>query len=115
MSRVKRGSSAHTRRKNILKNAKGFCWGRKNKFKAAKEALMKSWSYAYRDRRNKKRDMRRMWNVTINSGCRKNGTTYREFIYSLKKKNIALDRKVLSTLAKERPETFKKIVEETKK
>jgi len=115
MSRVKRGSTANRRRKTFLRDAKGFRWGRKNKFKAAKEALMKAWSYSYRDRKTKKRTMRRMWNIAINEGCRKNGTTYREFIYNLKQKNIELDRKILSTLAKERPETFKKIVEKVSK
>ncbi len=115
MARIKRGTTAHKKRKNVLKDAKGFRWGRKNKFKAAKEALMKAWSYTYRDRKNKKRTMRRMWNIAINTACRRNGTTYREFICDLKKKNIGLDRKILSTLAKERPETFKKITEEAKK
>lgn len=115
MPRVKRGTTAHKRRKNVLKEVKGFRWGRKNKFKAAKEALLKAWTYAYRDRKTKKRTMRRAWNVAINIGCRKNGTTYREFIYNLKNKNIELDRKILSTLAKEKPEMFKKIIEEVKK
>ncbi len=115
MSRIKRGSAANKKRKKILQNAKGFRWGRKNKFKAAKEALMKAWSYTYRDRRTKKREMRRRWNVVINAACRKNETTYRDFIYNLKQKNIKLDRKVLASLAKEKPEIFKKVVEETKK
>ncbi len=115
MPRVKRGTIAHKKRKNTLKEVKGFRWGRKNKFKAAKEALMKAWTYSYRDRRNKKREIRKMWNTAINIGCRKNGTTYREFIYNLKKKNIELDRKILSTLAKEKPETFTKVVEEAGK
>ncbi len=114
MARIKKGTTAHKKRKNVLKDAKGFRWGRKNKFKAAKEALMKAWSYTYRDRKAKKRVMRRMWNLAINTACRKNGTTYREFIYNLKKNDIELDRKVLSTLAKERPETFKKIIEKVK-
>ncbi len=114
MARIKKGTTLHKKRKNVLKDAKGFRWGRKNKFKAAKEALMKAWSYTYRDRKAKKRVMRRMWNLTINTACRKNGTTYREFIYNLKKNDIELDRKVLSTLAKERPETFKKIIEKVK-
>ncbi len=115
MSRVKKGTAAHKKRKNLLREAKGFRWGRKNKFKAAKEALLKAWTYKYRDRKTKKRTMRRAWNVVINTACRKNGTTYREFIYNLKKKEMLLDRKVLSQIAKERPETFKKIVEEVEK
>ncbi len=115
MPRTKRGSTTNKKRKNILREAKGFRWGRKNKFKAAKEALMKAWSYTYRDRRTKKREMRKRWNIAINAACRKNGTTYRDFIYNLKQKNIKLDRKILSTLAKERPEIFQKITEEVKK
>jgi large subunit ribosomal protein L20 len=115
MPRVKRGKIAHKRRKNLLKNVKGFRWGRKNKFKAAKEALMKAWSYSYRDRKAKKREIRKMWNISINNACRKNNTTYRDFIYNLKQKNIELDRKILSRFAKEEPDTFKKIVEEVGK
>ncbi len=115
MPRVKRGTTANKKRKNILREAKGFRWGRKNKFKAAKEALMKAWSYTYRDRKAKKRVTRRLWNVNINSACRKNNTTYRDFIFNLKKNNIELDRKILSTIAREKPEMFKKIVEEADK
>jgi len=115
MPRVKRGKTANKKRKNVLREAKGFKWGRKNKFKAAKEALMKAWSYAYRDRKTKKREMRKAWNISINNACRQNNTTYREFIFNLKRKNIELDRKVLSSLAKEKPQTFKKITEEAEK
>ncbi len=115
MTRVKRGVIANKKRKNLLKHAKGFKWGRKSKFKAAKEALMKAWKYAYRDRRTKKRVMRRMWNNTINIACRKNGTTYREFVNNLKKNEVALDRKVLSTIAKEKPEVFQQIVKKVTK
>jgi len=115
MPRVKRGPAAHKKRKKAIREAKGFRWGRKSKFKAAKEALMKAWSYAYRDRRTKKREMRRAWNMTINAACRENGTTYSEFIHNLREKNIELDRKALSSLAKERPGTFSKLVEEVKK
>lgn len=115
MPRVKRGNAANKRRKNVLKDAKGFRWGRKSKFKAAKEALMKAWSYTYRDRRTKKRDMRRRWNVAINAACRENQTTYSDFIYNLKNKEVELDRKILSFLAKERSETFSKIVKEVSK
>ncbi len=112
MPRVKRGTTAHKRRKKTIKEAKGFRWGRKSKFKAAKEALMKAWTYAYRDRRTKKREIRRDWNTIINAACRENGTTYSKFISNLKKKNILLDRKTLSNLAKDRPETFSKLVKE---
>ncbi len=115
MPRVKKGTIAHKKRKNVLKEAKGFRWGRKSKFKAAKEALMKAWSYAYRDRKAKKREMRRLWNISINNACRKNETNYRDFIHNLKEKEIKLDRKVLSIIAKNHPETFSKIVREAKK
>ncbi len=115
MTRVKKGVAANKRRKSILSQVKGFKWGRKNKYKAAKEALMKAWKYSYRDRRTKKRVMRRAWNNSINIACRKNDTTYRHFIFNLKKKEVALDRKVLSTIAKENPEVFSKIVEEVSK
>ncbi len=114
MVRVKRGTTAHKRRKNVLKHTKGFRWGRKSKYKAAKEALLHAWSYAYRDRRTKKRDFRRLWQIRINSTCRKQGLTYSKFINLLKKKNIALDRKILAQLAIEKMEIFEKIIERTK-
>ncbi len=115
MPRVKRGIIAHKRRKNVIKQAKGFRWGRSTKYKSAKEALYHAWSYAYRDRRTKKRDMRRLWNVKINAACRKNDTTYSELIHKMKEKSIALDRKVLSQIAVKYPHIFSKIVEESLK
>jgi large subunit ribosomal protein L20 len=114
MVRVKRGTTANKRRKNLLKHAKGFMWGRKSKYKAAKEALMHAWSYAYRDRRTKKRDFRGLWQMQINAACREHGMSYSKFIAGLKKHNIDLDRKVLSELAKTQPEIFKQIVEKAK-
>lgn len=114
MVRVKRGKSAHKRRKNLLKNTKGFRWGRKSKYKLAKEALLHSFTYSYRDRRNKKRDIRGLWQVRINAACRKKGLPYNKFIHSLKEKNIELDRKILSDLAQNNPEIFDKVVEEVK-
>jgi len=111
MPRVKKGKAAHKKRKNLLRNAKGFRWGRKSKFRAAKEALMKAWSYAYRDRRTKKRVARRNWNIKINAACRENGTTYSKLMKEMKEKNVALDRKVLAQMAEERPDTFKKLLE----
>ena len=114
MVRVKRGTTAHKRRKNILKHAKGFKWGRKSKYKAAKDALAHAWSYAYRDRRTKKRNFRRLWQVQINAACREQGISYSKFIAGLKKNKIELDRKILSELAKKNPEVFKKIVEKVK-
>jgi large subunit ribosomal protein L20 len=114
MVRVKRGKIAHKRRKHLLKYAKGFRWGRKTKYRAAKEALYHAWEYAYRDRRNKKRDFRKLWQIQINAACRQQGLSYSKFIARLKKNKIELDRKILSTLAKTHPEIFKKIVEKVK-
>ena len=115
MVRVKRGKTAHKRRKKILKLAKGYRWGRKNKYKQAKEALMHAWSYQYRDRRNKKRDKRRLWQIQINAALRKSNISYSKFMGKLKKKEIELDRKILAQLANEEPEIFEKIVKEVKK
>ena len=115
MVRVKRGKTAHKRRKKILKHTKGFRWGRKSKYKLAKQALQKAWTYAYRDRKVKKREFRKLWQVQINAACRKFGLSYNKFIHQLKEKNIELDRKILAQLAKEKPEVFEKIVEEVKK
>ena len=114
MVRVKRGKTAHKRRKNLLKHAKGFRWGRKSKYKAAKEALMHAWKYAYRDRRTKKREFRKLWQIKINSACRKSGLSYSCFIHNLKEKKIELDRKILSELVKDHPKIFEKIVEKVK-
>jgi large subunit ribosomal protein L20 len=114
MSRVKRAVQARKHRKNITKLAKGFRQARKSKFKAAKDALRHAWTYAYRDRKNKKRTFRNLWNLQINALARQNGITYSRFINGLKKNKIELDRKVLSELANSHPEVFIKIVEEVK-
>lgn len=97
-----------------MKHTKGFMYGRKSKFKLAKDALRHAWTYAYRDRKVKKRINRNLWNLQINALARANGMTYSKFINGLKKKNIELDRKVLSELAKTQPELFVKILEEAK-
>jgi large subunit ribosomal protein L20 len=115
MVRVKKGKAAHKRRKNVLKNAKGLRWGRKSKFALAKDALLHAWSYSYRDRRNKKRDIRQNWNIQINALSREFGLPYSKLIHGLKLKNIELDRKILSSIAKTNPKIFEKIVEEAKK
>ncbi|MBI3335930.1 MAG: 50S ribosomal protein L20 [Candidatus Portnoybacteria bacterium] len=114
MPRVKRGVTAHKRRERLLKHAKGFKWGRKNKEKAAREALMHAWSYAYRDRRVKKRDFRALWNIRINAAVRQEGMPYSKFIHALKEQNIALDRKILAQLAVQEPAVFKEIVQNVK-
>ena len=115
MVRVKRGKTTHKKRKKLLKEAKGFKWARKSKYRAAKEALIHARKYAYRDRRRKKRDFRRLWQTQINAAVRNYDLSYSKFIHALKEKKIELDRKVLAQMAKEHPKIFEKIVEEIKK
>ena len=114
MVRVKRGKIAHKRRKHLLKYAKGFRWGRKSKYKLAKDALMHAWKYAYRDRKVKKREFRKLWQIQINAACREQGISYSKFMYGLKQNKIELNRKILPELAQNHPQIFKKIVEKTK-
>jgi len=114
MVRVKRGTTAHKRRKNVLQHTKGFRWGRKSKYKAAKEALLHAQTYAYRDRRTKKRTFRRLWNIKINAAARQHAMPYSRFIYFLKKQHIQLDRKILSDLAENHPHIFEKIIQKVK-
>ena len=115
MVRVKRGATAHKRRKRLLELTKGFRWSRKSKYRLAKEGLLHAFKYAYRDRRNKKRDFRRLWQVRINAAAKESGLSYSKFIHLLKKKKIELDRKVLAALAKDHAKVFAKMVEEIKK
>src|SRR3989344_6719884 len=111
MARVKRGVQASKRRKNVLKNARGIKWGRKNKFRAAKEALQHAWVHAFQSRRKKKGDFRRLWQIKIGAATRLLDLPYNRFIAGLKKAHIDLDRKILSDLAANHPEIFKKILE----
>jgi len=110
MPRVKRGVIANKRRHNTLKYTKGYNWGRKNKERAAKEALLHAWTHAFAGRKNKKRVYRQLWNVKINAAIRAEGMSYSRFIDALKKKKVQLDRKILAHLAEHEPETFKKVV-----
>ncbi|GMU25771.1 50S ribosomal protein L20 [Patescibacteria group bacterium] len=110
MPRVKRGTSHVKRRKNILARTKGMMWGRKSKIKLAKTAAVKAGANAYRDRRAKKRLNRGLQNIRINAAARDAGTTYSKLIGDLKKRNIALDRKVLSELAAKHPNIFKNVI-----
>ncbi len=114
MPRVTRGNKKLLRRKKILKLAKGFFGTKKSNYRTAKEAVEKSLTYAYRDRRNRKRDFRRLWNIRINAAVREYDLNYSRFINGLKKSGIILNRKVLSNLAAEEPDTFKLIVEKVK-
>lgn len=114
MTRVKRGKISLKRRRNVLKQTKGFRHGRKSKERMAKEALAHAGTHAYRHRRQKKRDFRKLWNIKINAGARKNGISYSVFMDKLKKNRIVLDRKILSQLAEKNPEVFGKIIEKVK-
>src|SRR3989338_5991495 len=114
MTRVKKGASAAKHSKHLLKHAKGFKYGRKSKYKLAKDALRHAWTYSYRDRKVKKRDFRQLWQLQINEAVRPMGINYSRFINGLKKKNIELDRKVLSQLIAKYPDIFAKIVEEVR-
>ena len=114
MSRVKRGMRTRARHHKILKQAKGY-FGHKSKlFKVANQQVMKSGAYAYRDRKAKKRDFRKLWIQRINAACRINGLSYSRFMNGLKKANIALDRKVLSDIAISDPNGFAALCEQAK-
>lgn len=115
MTRVKRGTTANKRRKNVLSQVKGYRFGRSTKEKMAKEAIAHAGSYAFAHRRDKKSDKRRLWQTQINAAVRSLGLTYSVFIDKLKKSNVAVDRKILSTLSRENPETFKQIVDRVNK
>ncbi len=108
--RVKRGVPARAKHKKILKAAKGMQHNRTRSFRLAKQGVIPSLQYAYRDRRNKKRDLRGLWIARINAAARQEGTTYGKLIAGLKAKNIELDRKVLSELAVNEPKAFAEIV-----
>lgn len=114
MPRVKRGVMHTKRRNNLLKRVKGYEHGRKNLIKLAQTAETKAGAHAFRDRRLKKRTMRRLWQVRINAAIRPLGMSYSALMGALKKKNIALDRKVLSQIAAQEPTVFEKIVDSAK-
>ena len=110
MARVKRGNVARKRRKKILKLAKGFRGGLSRLYKQAKPAVTRALKYAYRDRRLRKRDFRRLWITRISGALKVHGISYSKFIDALKKKDITLNRKVLAELAAREPECFNDIV-----
>lgn len=114
MTRVKKGVNALKTRRNVLKKVKGYRFGRGTKERQAYEAIAHAGAYAFAHRRDKKGDMRRLWNVRINAFLRAENLTYSKFIDSLKKKGIEIDRKVLASLADTKPESFKRILEKTK-
>jgi large subunit ribosomal protein L20 len=110
MPRVKGGNVARKRRKKILKLAKGYRGGRSKLFRTAKNAVIKSLTYSYRDRKRRKRDFRRLWIIRINAAAREHGLSYSKFMVGLKKANILLDRRVLANLAIEDAAAFAELV-----
>ena len=115
MPRSTNAVASRKRRKKILKAAKGYFGARKNVYTVAKNAVEKAWSYAYRDRKNKKRSFRRLWISRINAAARMHDLSYNQFMYLLKQNNIDLNRKVLADLAMHHPDTFKSLVDKVKK
>lgn len=109
--RVKTGVVRRRRHKKILKLARGFYSGRRKHFRKAKEQLERSMCYAFRDRKRKKRDFRRLWITRINAACKMHGLSYSRFIHGLKLSDIQLDRKVLSDMAVNNPSSFSKIID----
>ena len=110
MSRVKRGVTSKAKHKKVLKAVKGQYGRRKNTIRVARQAMEKALQYAYRDRRNKKREFKSLWIQRINAGVRSEGLTYSKFINGLSKSGIKLDRKILAEIAYDNPEAFKIIV-----
>ena len=113
--RVKRGVPARAKHKKILKAAKGMQHNRTRSFKMAKQAVIRALQYAYRDRRNRKRDFRQLWITRINAAARENGTTYGKLISDIKKSGIELDRKVLAEMAANEPAAFTAVVKAVQK
>jgi len=114
MPRVKRGTLHVKKRRKLLKKVKGFKWGRKNLIKLAKTAATKAGVHSYFDRKKKKSDFRRLWQVKINAAARSHDLSYSVFINKLKKENIEIDRKILADLAENNPQIFQKIIEKIK-
>ncbi|MGQ2907797.1 MAG: 50S ribosomal protein L20 [Aliihoeflea sp.] len=114
MARVKRGVTSHAKHKKVLKAAKGFYGRRKNTIRIAKQAVEKSLQYAYRDRKNRKRNFRALWIQRINAAVREHGLTYGRFIDGLNKAGIEIDRKVLSDMAIHEPQAFAALVGKSK-
>ena len=110
MARVKRGVTSHAKHKKVLKAVKGQWGRRKNTIRVARQAMENAMQYAYRDRRNKKREFKSLWLQRINAGVRSEGMTYSRFIHGINKSGIKLDRKILAEIAYDNPEAFKTIV-----
>ena len=114
MPRATAAVPRNKRKKKIFKAAKGYFGGRKNLYKTAKDAVEKGWEHAYRDRRKKKRNFRRLWIARSNAGAREHGLSYSRFINGLKESGIELDRKALADLAVRNPEAFSAVVDRAK-
>jgi large subunit ribosomal protein L20 len=114
MPRVKRGKIHLKKIRKLRKQVKGYMWGRKSKIKLARVAALKAGVYAYRDRRAKKREARKLWQIQINAGARMQGVNYSKLMNGLKKAKIELDRKILADLAGNHPAVFAKIVQEAR-
>jgi large subunit ribosomal protein L20 len=115
MTRVKKGVNALKTRRNILKQVKGYRFGRSSKERMAHDAIAHAGAYAFAHRRDKKGDFRRLWNVKINAALDPMGLSYSKFIGALKKKGIALDRKALAAIAETSPESFSRLVSQVNK
>jgi large subunit ribosomal protein L20 len=111
MSRVKRSVHARKKRRAVLARAKGYRGEKHSSYRRAKEQLLKSGTYAYRDRRNRKRDFRRLWITRINAAARREGLSYSQFMHGLREAGVELDRKVLADVAVRDPETFRRFAE----
>jgi len=111
MPRVKRGAAAHKRKKRILKSAKGYYSGRRNLLKTAREAVEKGWKYAYRDRKQRKREFRSLWIARINAAAREHGLSYSRMVSGLEAAGVEIDRKILADLALNDPAAFARLAE----
>ena len=111
MPRARKGTNTIKKRRKLLRQVKGFKWNRKSKVRRARQALLKAWTYSYRDRKTRKRDKRALWQVKINAASREGGITYSELMGALRKKEIKLDRKILADLAENEPEVFKSVLQ----
>ena len=112
--RVKRGRATRKRHKKVLGHAKGYVASKSKLYRSANQAVMKAWRYAYKHRRQKKRDFRRLWIARINAACREHGLSYSRFINALNKANIKLNRKILADLAVTDKDAFKQLVSQVK-
>lgn len=112
--RVKRGRATRKRHKKVLKYAKGYVGSKSKLYKSANQAVMKAWRYAYKHRRQKKRDFRSLWITRINAACREHGLSYSRFINALNKANIKLNRKILADLAVGNKDAFKQLISQVK-